>query len=168
MTEHRRSSVAAVADVEPSRAVLITGCSTGIGRATALRLVAAGWPVWATARRRQSISELSDAGCRLLELDVNDEESMAAAVAAVSEEHGSVGVLVNNAGYGLQGPIETTPMAEVRAQFETNVFGLIRLTQLVLPGMRAQRSGPCREPVVDGREVHASGWRLLPRHQARG
>jgi NAD(P)-dependent dehydrogenase (short-subunit alcohol dehydrogenase family) len=125
----------------PSSAALVTGCSTGIGRATARALLASGRPVYATARRVESLTELAAAGATTLALDVTDEASMRAAVDRVVAEHGAVGVLVNNAGYALQGPIETTPLDEVRAQFETNVFGLVRLTQLVLPGMRAQRSG---------------------------
>jgi short-subunit dehydrogenase len=124
-----------------SQAVLITGCSTGIGRATALRLAARGLPVYATARRLESIADLGTRGCRTLALDVCDEASMAAAVRTVEASEGAVGVLVNNAGYGLEGAFETTPMNEIRRQFETNVFGLTRLTQLVLPGMRRQRWG---------------------------
>jgi NAD(P)-dependent dehydrogenase (short-subunit alcohol dehydrogenase family) len=125
----------------PSKAVLITGCSTGIGRATALRLAAGDWTVYATARRLADISALGDAGCRTLELDVTDEQSMRAAVDAVTQAEGAVGVLVNNAGYSQSGAIETVPMDAVRRQFETNVFGLVRLTQLVAPGMRAQGWG---------------------------
>src|SRR5437899_7252020 len=122
-----------------SRAVLITGCSTGIGRATAEHLAVRGWTVYATARRPESIRDL--AGCRTLALDVCDEASMRAAVDAVERAEGAVGVLVNNAGYGQEGAFEEVPMAEVRRQFETNVFGLVRLTQHVLPGMRRQGWG---------------------------
>jgi NAD(P)-dependent dehydrogenase (short-subunit alcohol dehydrogenase family) len=126
---------------EPSKAVLITGCSSGIGRATALRLAAGGWSVYATARRPESIADLSDAGCHALALDVTDEDSMRAAVETVEQAEGAVGVLVNNAGYSQSGAIETVAIDAVRRQFETNVFGLVRLTQLVLPEMRAQRWG---------------------------
>jgi NAD(P)-dependent dehydrogenase (short-subunit alcohol dehydrogenase family) len=125
----------------PSRAVLVTGCSSGIGRATAARLAAAGWTVYATARRPQTLSELAAQGCRTLALDVTDEASMAEAVAAVEAREGAVGVLVNNAGYSQSGAVETVPMERVRAQFETNVFGLVRMCQLVLPGMRRQGWG---------------------------
>ncbi len=125
----------------PSKAVLITGCSTGIGRATAERLAAHGWTVYATARRPESIADLQDAGCRTLALDVTDEDSMQAAVRAVEDAEGAVGVLVNNAGYSQGGPIEQVPMDAVRRQFETNVFGAVRLAQLALPGMRRQRWG---------------------------
>ncbi len=126
---------------EPSKAVLITGCSTGIGRATALRLARSGWRVYASARRLESIAELKDAGCSTLALDVTDEDSMRAAVDTVEQAEGAVGVLVNNAGYSQSGAIETVPLDAARRQFETNVFGLVRLTQLVLPRMRAQRWG---------------------------
>jgi NAD(P)-dependent dehydrogenase (short-subunit alcohol dehydrogenase family) len=121
--------------------VLITGCSTGIGRATALRLARSGHTVWATARREESIADLRDAGCHTLALDVTEEDSMRDAVERVEAEHGAVGALVNNAGYSQSGAVESLPMAELRRQFETNVFGLVRMCQLVLPGMRARRSG---------------------------
>ena len=124
-----------------SKAVLITGCSTGIGRATALRLAKAGHTVYATARKVEAIQDLAAAGCKVLALDVCDEASMRAAVATVEAEQGAVGVLVNNAGYGSEGPVEEVPMSEVRRQFETNVFGLVQLTKLVLPGMRKQGFG---------------------------
>ena len=122
----------------PSRTVLITGCSTGIGQATAARLAAGGWTVYASARRPETLSDLEARGCRVLALDVTSEESMQDAVAAVE---GGVGVLVNNAGYSQSGALETLSMDSVRRQFETNVFGLLRLTQLVLPGMRAAGAG---------------------------
>jgi short-subunit dehydrogenase len=121
--------------------VLITGCSTGIGRATAERLARSGMNVYATARKLDSIADLQQAGCKTLALDVNSEESMRAAVAAVEEADGAVGVLVNNAGYSQSGAVESIPLDEVRRQFETNVFGLLRMCQLVLPGMRREGRG---------------------------
>jgi NADP-dependent 3-hydroxy acid dehydrogenase YdfG len=121
-----------------SKTVLVTGCSSGIGEATAERLAGNGWTVYATARRLESIGHLEAKGCRLLALDVNDEDSMRAAIDAVD---GPVGVLVNNAGYSQSGAIEDVPLDSVRRQFETNVFGLIRMSQLVLPGMREQGWG---------------------------
>ena len=122
-----------------SRAVLITGCSTGIGRATAQRLASDGHVVYASARRLEAIEDL--AGCKKLALDVTDEASMAAAVKTIEDAEGAVGVLINNAGFGLHGAFETTPLEEIRRQFETNVIGLARLSQLVLPAMRAQGWG---------------------------
>jgi NADP-dependent 3-hydroxy acid dehydrogenase YdfG len=124
-----------------SRAVLITGCSTGIGRATALRLHRAGFPVYATARRLETLSALEADGICALPLDVTDEESMVNAVKRVVEEHGAVAALVNNAGSGVYGSVEDVPLERARLSFETNVFGMIRLTQLVLPGMRQQNAG---------------------------
>ena len=126
---------------EPSKAVLITGCSSGIGRATALRLAQGGWTVYASARREESLVELAGSGCRTLPLDVTDEASMHSAVERVEQECGAVGVLVNNAGYSQSGAIETVPLDVARRQFETNVFGAMRLIQLVLPKMRAQHWG---------------------------
>jgi NAD(P)-dependent dehydrogenase (short-subunit alcohol dehydrogenase family) len=124
-----------------SDVVLITGCSTGIGKATAHHLARGGWVVYATARRISDVSDLAAAGCRTLALDVTDESSMVAAVRAIEEAEGAVGVLVNNAGYSQSGAIESVPLDRVRRQFETNVFGTIRMTQLVLPAMRRRRRG---------------------------
>jgi NAD(P)-dependent dehydrogenase (short-subunit alcohol dehydrogenase family) len=121
--------------------VLITGCSTGIGRATAERLARAGMTVYASARRPESIEDLEGAGCRTLALDVTDEDSMRAAVEEVERAEGVVGALVNNAGYSQSGAVETVAPDDVRRQFETNVFGLLRMCQLVLPGMRREGRG---------------------------
>ncbi|MCC6737373.1 MAG: SDR family NAD(P)-dependent oxidoreductase [Bauldia sp.] len=125
----------------PSNSVLITGCSTGIGRAAALRFARAGIPVWASARRLSDIEDLVKEGCRIVELDVTDEASRVAAVARVTEVEGSVGALVNNAGYAELGPMEEVSIEALRRQFETNVFGAVRLSQLVLPGMRRAGHG---------------------------
>ena len=122
-------------------AILITGCSSGIGKATAIRLNNAGLPVYASARKVERLADLAGDGIRTLALDVTDEQSMADAVDAVEAEAGSVAVLINNAGYGLYGPVEQVPLRDVRQQFETNFFGLVRLIQLVLPGMRRAHSG---------------------------
>jgi len=124
-----------------SRAVLITGCSSGIGHATAELLARENWTVYATARRPETLADLQRAGCKTLALDVTDEASMSAAVDAVVQAEGAVGVLINNAGYSQSGAIETVPLDQARRQFETNVFGLIRMCQLALPGMRDQHWG---------------------------
>ncbi len=121
--------------------VLITGCSSGIGAATAARLVDHGHDVWATARRPETLADLAAAGCHTLALDVTDEVSMAAAVDDVLEGAGRIDALVNNAGYSQSGAVESLDLDDVRRQFETNVFGLLRLTQLVLPTMREQGAG---------------------------
>lgn len=122
-------------------AVLVTGCSGGIGAAIAGTLAGAGWNVYASARRIEALAALEAAGCRALALDVTDDDSMRAAVGAVEAEHGAVGVLVNNAGYSQSGAVEAVSPAEARLQFETNVFGPMRLAQLALPAMRAQGWG---------------------------
>jgi len=124
-----------------SKAVLITGCSSGIGASTAARLAQNGWTVYATARNADKLSDLAEQGCKTLSLDVEDEDSMKAAVAEIEQAEGAVGVLINNAGYSQSGAVESVPMDKVRKQFETNVFGLVRMTQLVLPGMRRQGWG---------------------------
>ncbi len=124
-----------------SRAVLITGCSSGIGHATAERLLAGGFTVYATARKPETIADLEEKGAHVLALDVTDEQSMSSAVEAVTAAEGAVGVLINNAGYSQSGAVETIGIEQIRRQFETNVFGLIRMCQLVLPGMRDQGSG---------------------------
>ncbi|MEA2273056.1 MAG: hypothetical protein QOI98_1764 [Solirubrobacteraceae bacterium] len=124
-----------------AQTVLITGCSSGIGHATAEHLAQRGFTVYATARRVESIEDLKAKGCRTLALDVIDEDSARAAVRTVESEQDAIDVLVNNAGYGRSGAIETIPLDEVRRQFETNVFGYLRMAQLVLPGMRERRSG---------------------------
>ncbi len=124
-----------------SKAVLITGCSTGIGRATAEHLAGKGWTVYATARNLATVEDLASRGCKTLVLDVCNDASIYAAVQAIEQAEGAVGVLINNAGYGQEGAVEEVPMEQVRRQFETNVFGLVRLTQLVLPGMRRQGWG---------------------------
>jgi NAD(P)-dependent dehydrogenase (short-subunit alcohol dehydrogenase family) len=123
------------------KTILITGCSTGIGRATAERLAGHGHRVYATARKLEAIADLEAKGCETLALDVTDEASMRVAVERIDEEAGGVEALINNAGYSQSGAIETVDMDAVRRQFETNVFGLIRMTQLVLPGMRERGAG---------------------------
>jgi len=121
--------------------VLVTGCSTGIGRAVVEDLLLQGHTVWATARRPDTLADLADRGAHVTALDVTDEASMSAAVAEVEAVHGSVGTLVNNAGFGEYGAVEEVEMDKVRAMFETNVFGLARMCQLVLPGMRRAGKG---------------------------
>ena len=119
--------------------ILITGCSTGIGRATAERLVASGHTVYATARNLDSVSGLEAKGCRTMALDVTDETSMEAAVARIDEEAGGIGALVNNAGYSQSGAVETLDMEALRRQFETNVFGVLETIQACLPQLRKTR-----------------------------
>ncbi|MBQ8104849.1 MAG: SDR family NAD(P)-dependent oxidoreductase [Afipia sp.] len=121
--------------------VLITGCSSGVGRAAARLFRAAGYETFATARDISTLEELRTLGCRTLALDVTDEAARRAAVEAIEHEFGAVKILVNNAGYGQYGPLEEITLDALRRQFETNVFGGLRLTQLVLPAMRRTGHG---------------------------
>lgn len=121
--------------------VLVTGASRGIGKAAALAFVKRGFITYATARRVESLSELRTAGCESLALDVTDEASMQAAVETIEKRHKGVDVLVNNAGYMEFGPLEEVSLASLRREFETNVFGLLRMSQLVIPVMRQQKRG---------------------------
>lgn len=134
--EDRAAGTAAV-----SRIVLVTGCSSGIGKATALRLARDGWTVYAAARHADALGDLAAAGCRTMALDVTDETSCRAAIEVIERQHGAVGILVNSAGTSQSGAFHTLTRDQVRHQFETNVFGLLRLVRLVLPGMRRQRFG---------------------------
>ena len=121
--------------------VLVTGASSGIGEATAIELVRRGFVVYGVARRVDRMAALAGHGVRTFEMDVTDDASITAGVERILREQGRIDVLVNNAGYGSYGALEDVPIEEARRQFEVNVFGLARLTQLVLPHMRAQRSG---------------------------
>lgn len=121
--------------------VLITGCSSGIGRATALAFADRDATVYATARDTDDIEDLAEAGCKTAELDVTDHEQVETVVERAVEETGRIDVLVNNAGYAQQGTIEDVPVARVREQFDVNVYGPHRLNREVLPHMRAQQEG---------------------------
>jgi NAD(P)-dependent dehydrogenase (short-subunit alcohol dehydrogenase family) len=124
-----------------SKVALVTGGSSGIGEKAALRLQAAGFTTYAVARRVDRMEPLAKAGVTTFAMDVTDDASMVDGMARVIDEHGRIDVLVNNAGYGSYGAVEDVPMDEARRQFEVNVFGLARLTQLATPHMRAQGCG---------------------------
>jgi NAD(P)-dependent dehydrogenase (short-subunit alcohol dehydrogenase family) len=133
---------------------LVTGASSGIGEATARKLMAEGYKVYAGARRVERMEGLRQAGAVPLALDVTVENSMAEAIDAIRSAYGRLDVLVNNAGYGSYGALEDVPMEEARRQFEVNVFGLARLTQLALPMMRAQGSGAVVNITSIGGKMH--------------
>ncbi|MGH7546289.1 MAG: SDR family NAD(P)-dependent oxidoreductase [Gemmatimonadota bacterium] len=121
------------------RVVLVTGASTGIGRAVAGLLGEKGLTVFGTSRRPTGVEPVP--GVEWLPLDVHSDESVAACVKAVVDRAGRVDVLINNAGFALGGPLEAATLEEAKAQFETNLWGTVRLVKAVLPGMRARRSG---------------------------
>ena len=134
--------------------ILVTGASSGIGEAIARQLLADGYRVYAGARRTERMAPLGQAGARLLALDVTDEASMTAAIQTIVSEAGRLDVLVNNAGYGSYGSLEDVPLEEGRRQFEVNVFGLARLTQLALPIMRKQKAGKIVNITSVGGKMH--------------
>jgi short-subunit dehydrogenase len=120
---------------------LVTGASSGIGEETARELHKRGFTVYAAARRVERMAGLEAAGIRALKMDVTDDASVTKGIAQILEETGRIDVLVNNAGYGSYGSVEDVAISEAKYQFDVNIFGLARVTQLVLPHMREQRSG---------------------------
>jgi len=123
------------------RNVLITGASSGIGKAVAFRLLDEGWKVFAVARRISRLNDLKEKGAVIVALDLTDEESVVAGVTQIQKEAGTIDVLINNAGYGEYGSIEDVSTEVAKKQFEVNVFGLARITRQVLPQMRENRYG---------------------------
>lgn len=124
-----------------SKVILVTGASAGIGKETARLLAQKGNIVYGAARRIEKMQDLKEAGVKLLAMDVTDEAAMVNGINEILKKEKRIDVLVNNAGYGSYGALEDVPLSEARYQFEVNVFGLARLTQLVLPSMRKQHSG---------------------------
>jgi NAD(P)-dependent dehydrogenase (short-subunit alcohol dehydrogenase family) len=124
-----------------NKTAFVTGASAGIGEATARELMAAGYTVFAGARRLDRMAGLAALGATLIKLDLTDDASIVAAVETIKDRAGRLDVLINNAGYGSYGALEDVSLAEARRQFDVNVFGLARLCQLVLPIMRTQKSG---------------------------
>jgi NAD(P)-dependent dehydrogenase (short-subunit alcohol dehydrogenase family) len=128
--------------VESNRPVaLVTGASSGMGRDFALRLIKEGYVVYGAARRVERMADIETAGGLVIAMDVTDEEAMASGVAGIVRDQGRIDVLINNAGYGQYGALEDISLGDARRQFDINLFGLARLTQLCLPHMRARKSG---------------------------
>ena len=121
--------------------VLITGCSSGIGRAAAHMFLEADWRVYATARNPADIETLGERGCQIATLDVTDGDDIDRVVDRIEDESGSVSCLVNNAGFGQFGAIEDIPTAQVHRQFDVNLYGPHRLIRAVLPKMRENEAG---------------------------
>jgi len=149
-----------------TRTVLITGASRGIGAAAARLLLQRGWRVIAAARRVEAMAPLAAAGAHVLPLDLSDERSREQLAAAVAERFGPLDALVNNAGFGEVGPLETMPLERARAIFDVNVFGLMGLTQLLLPAMRERGRGRIvNVSSIAGRWVSpGSGWYGASKH----
>ncbi len=151
-----------------SRVVLITGASSGIGEATAIRLAAAGFTVYGAARRADRLEALE--GVIPLVMDVTVEEQVVAGVRRVISERGRIDVLINNAGYAQYGPVEEVPIEAARRQFEVNLFGLARLTQLVIPHMRTNGGGTIVNISSMGGRIYTplGAWYHATKHALEG
>ena len=146
--------------MKKQKVILITGASSGIGFDAAKKLAQQGHRVYAAARRLERMEPLKDVGVQTVKLDVTDETSMTQCVETVFQAEGRIDVLINNAGYGFFGAIENVPMEEARRQLEVNVFGLARLTQLVLPLMRKQGHGRIinTSSIAGKMVIYMGGW----------
>jgi short-subunit dehydrogenase len=153
---------------QTKKVVLITGAANGIGKATALAFAQKGYITYATDKDTTQMQELEAAGCKIKHIDVTIDSLMMSAIKDIENETGGIDILVNNAGYGQNGVIEELPIDAIRRQFEVNVFGLLRMTQLVLPKMRERQSGRIINIGSVGGEFttpgasayHASKWAL--------
>ncbi len=152
------------------KVALVTGASSGIGEAAAIALAEGGFRVYAAARRVERMRALAGHGVRPIALDVTDEASMSTCVADILAAEGRIDVLVNNAGYGSYGAVEDVPLDEARRQFDVNIFGLARMTQLVLPAMRKQRSGRIINISSMGGKMYTpfGGWYHATKHALEG
>ena len=152
------------------RVALVTGASSGIGYATAIRLKEAGFNVYACARRIDKMLPLQEMGIKTFKMDVSDDVSMVEGINDLIQKEGRIDILVNNAGYGSCGALEDVPIDEARYQFEVNVFGLARLTQLVLPYMRKQHYGKIVNVSSVGGKVYIPliGWYHATKHAVEG
>lgn len=149
-----------------SRICLVTGASSGIGYATAAELLGKGYTVYAAARRVEKMEPLRKAGARLLALDISNPAEIERAVETVLAEQGRIDILVNNAGIGIYGAVEDVPLAQARHLFEVNIFGLVGLTQHVLPAMRKQGTGTIVNISSVGGEVSIplGSWYYATKH----
>lgn len=149
---------------------LVTGASSGMGKAFAKALLAEGMTVYAAARRIEQMADLASLGAVPLKMDITHEDEVQAAVQRIEQEHGGVDVLINNAGFGMYGAIEETTIDDARYQFEVNLFGMARLTQLVLPSMREKRTGKIINISSVGGKIYTplAGWYHATKHAVEG
>lgn len=152
------------------KVIIITGASSGMGKDAALQLIREGHTVYGAARRVEKMQEISDAGGHVIKLDVTKEDEIKAAVDKVISEQGRIDALVNNAGYGSYGSVEETSIEDARYQFEVNIFGLARITQLVIPHMRKQNSGKILNISSMGGKVYTplGAWYHATKHALEG
>ena len=152
------------------KTALVTGASSGMGKDAAFRLINEGYTVYVAARRLEKMRDLEQAGARLIAMDISREPEIEAAVKRIMTESGGVGVLVNNAGFGMYGAIEDTNIEDARYQFEVNLFGLARLTQMLLPAMRAHGFGKIVNFSSIGGKIYSplGGWYHATKHALEG
>ena len=152
------------------KGALVTGASSGMGKAFAKALLAEGMIVYAAARRLEHMADLVALGAIALKMDITKQDEVQAAVQRIEREHGGVDVLINNAGFGLYGSMEETSLDDARYQFEVNLFGMARLTQLVLPAMRAKRSGKIINISSMGGKIYTplGSWYHATKHAVEG
>jgi NAD(P)-dependent dehydrogenase (short-subunit alcohol dehydrogenase family) len=152
------------------KSALVTGASSGMGKAIAKRLIADGFQVYVAARSVDKMQDLAALGAERLRMDVSDEADITAGVTTILAETGGVDVLVNNAGFGLYGPVEEIGIDEARYQFEVNLFGAARLTQLLLPAMRARQSGTIVNITSMGGKIYTvlGAWYHATKHALEG
>jgi NAD(P)-dependent dehydrogenase (short-subunit alcohol dehydrogenase family) len=152
------------------KTALVTGASSGMGKSIARRLIEDGYQVYVAARSVDRMQDLAKLGAQPLRMDVSKDEEIVAGVETILTETGGVDLLVNNAGFGLYGPIEEIGMDEARYQFEVNVFGAARLTQLLLPAMRARRAGTIVNVTSMGGKIYSvlGGWYHATKHALEG
>ena len=150
--------------------VLITGASSGMGKETAKTLIEEGYTVYAAARRVEKMADLEKLGGIPIKMDVTKEEDVIAAVEQIERNHGGVDILINNAGFGLYGAVEDVSLDAARYQFEVNMFGLARLTQLVLPYMRQKRTGKIVNISSMGGKIYTTlgAWYHATKHAVEG
>jgi len=152
------------------KTALVTGASSGMGKEIAKRLIEDGFQVYAAARNVEKMADLAILGARPLRMDISKTEEIESAVDAILGEVGGVDVLVNNAGFGLYGPVEDIGIEEARYQFEVNVFGAARLTQLLLPAMRKKGAGTIVNITSMGGKVYSllGAWYHATKHALEG
>lgn len=152
------------------KTALVTGASSGMGKEIAKRLLSDGYTVIVAARSVDKMADLEDLGAQRIGMDITDEASVHAAVDAIIETHGGVDVLVNNAGFGCYGAVEDTSLDDARYQFDVNLFGLARLTQLLLPAMRAKGAGTIVNITSMGGKIYTplGAWYHASKHALEG
>lgn len=150
--------------------VLITGASSGIGKETAKTLLEGGYKVYAAARRVEQMEELKQLGGIPLQMDITNEDDVVSVVEQIGKESGGIDILINNAGYATQGPVEQVSLSEARDMFDVNLFGLGRLTQLTLPSMRKKKAGKIINVSSGAGKVYFSmgAWYVASKHALEG